>query len=71
MNIEIKDTKIIDDINFSLNKIDSLLYNISSNNSFSSYHSFEVLKEIITDLYDTADVSNRRLKLFNFPIQVK
>lgn len=72
MSIETRKSTIGDDLSIKSLKMKSLLANISSDFSFEIINSsFDISKEIITDLYDKENVFQRRFNYFKFPDYVK
>lgn len=72
MRIETKKSIISDDLSLRSINMKSLLAKISSDNSFQvTNSSFELSKEIITDLYDKENVFERRFNYFKFPGYIK
>ena len=63
MSIETINSKIVEDCSIKITKIDSLLSQFNSTFSFHCDSSFEITRDIMTDLYDKENVIQRRFNL--------
>ena len=71
MSIETIKRKFVDECNVILYNVDDLINNLSSNCSYSINCSFDLSREIVTDLYDKDNVNKRRFDYLKFPKLVK
>jgi len=71
MSIQTGKSKNEDDCSIRLSKLDTLIANLNSSFSFHNDSSFELSREVVTDLYDKENVFQRRFNYFKFPEYVK
>ncbi len=71
MSIQTGKSKNDNELSIKLSKLDTLIDHLNSSFTFYYDSSFEISREVMTDLYDQENVFSRRFNYCKFPSEVK